>query len=105
MKGKTYLSDLSCCIDETVTREKALKDIIRHENSSSRRIVVCCSHYKSSRRIHQIFAEMGIQSLLVNSDVDIADMKMISEAWSQSASSPLVVADDSLPSLPFPGAD
>ena len=96
---------IPCCIDETVTREKALKDIIRHEISSSRRIVVCCSHYKSSRRIHQIFAEMGIQSLLVNSDVDIADMKMISEAWSQSASSPLVVADDSLPSLPFPGAD
>ena len=96
---------IPCCIDETVTREKALRDIIRHEKSSSRRIVVCCSHYKSSRRIHQIFAEMGIQSLLVNSDVDIADMKMISEAWSQSASSPLVVADDSLPSLPFPGAD
>ena len=86
-------------------KDKTLVEIVSKTDRASKRIVICCSHKKSSRRIYQLFAENGIKSLNVNSDVDISDMNILVESWSQNPSFPLIVTDKSLQCFPFSGSD
>ena len=86
-------------------KEKKLLEIVGKTDRASKRVVICCSHKKNSRRIYQLFAENGIKSLNVNSDVDISDMNILVESWSQNPSFPLIVTDESLQCFPFSGSD
>ena len=84
---------------------KNLLDIIGKTDKSSKRVVICCSHKKISRRIHQLLGKHGIKSLDVNSDTDISDMNFHAESWSRNPSFPLIVSDESLQCFPFSGSD
>ena len=86
-------------------KEKKLVEIVNKTDRASMRIVICCSQNKSSRTIHQSLGKNGIKSLNVNSDIDISDMNILVESWSQNPSYPLIVTDTSLQCFPFTGSD
>ena len=88
----------------TFSKEAKIQSILE-ENRGMKRTIICCSKFKDSRRIHQVLALMGVESILINTDVILADMKQLLDAWNQNPKMPLIVTDDMLTLVAFTGSD
>ena len=94
----TYVADNS----EEIRRSK-LMEILK--STVKMKMVICCSALSETRRLKLFLSQHGIQCLVISGGEDMATMKERLDVWQLHSKFPLIVSDEMLPSIAFPGAE